>query len=88
MITPIPLVEIVVLASCPQCWGANPRCARCLGGGKVVVDPYREGAGEQGDDFKDLPLERALHVACTEAPSVVDRKEHDRIAATEVPGHG
>lgn len=85
MTAPIPLTNIVVLATCPECWGANPRCARCLGRGKVVVDPYAPGRGEQGDDFTDLPLPRALSRACE---SVVDADAFNRIAAGEGPAHG
>lgn len=82
MPTPIPLTETVVLASCPQCWGANPRCARCLGRGKVLVDPYEPGRGEQGDTFEDLPKAIA---------SVVNRDEFAAARADrglEEAGHG
>ena len=41
-------------AICSECWGQNPRCARCLGAQYVIKHPYAPGAGEAGDDLADL----------------------------------
>jgi hypothetical protein len=42
------LTDIVVRRSCRACGYAG--CPECKGRGFMLLDPYRDGGGEQGDD--------------------------------------
>jgi hypothetical protein len=81
--TPLALTEMVVLYICPACNGSG--CRMCCGRGRVPHDPYRRGAGEQGDDFHDLaqPRHGAQREAATHEGSVSSggRRVHETPAA-------
>ena len=56
---PVAPVPEVVRQLCPACFGIEGcACQRCGGLGYVYVSPYREGAGEAGDDFSDMKPRR------------------------------
>ena len=50
----VPPVPPLVRKLCPDCVLPGGECDLCNGNGYIFVSPYREGAGEQGDDFDDI----------------------------------
>lgn len=57
-----PAVPALVRELCPSCLGPGGECDRCNGSGYVLVSPYAEGRGEQGEDYGHSPF-RAVRVA-------------------------
>lgn len=76
MTAPIQLIDLVSLRICPACNGSG--CRACCGRGRVPLDPYRPGGGEQGEDYADVrPAARMVPTFVLERMAALARVVRD-----------